>query len=449
VECRTAHALTGREPHLAADEHQALEAHLADCPACRDDLADPLGRALAQTTIELALPPPDFTAKLLQRLPQESPLELARQAKRRQRRQQQILIAGVGGGLVAGVGLGASMQPAWAGTALGLAARGILDIAAVFAGPLLGCLVAIAVLAVLLQRALRQSTTAFTLSAAAFACILVLTLGGLIGATDWAQVTAAPQTAAVATLFQPIQAAGTIQGNVASLWGDIVVDGQVSGHVVSVLGDVTLRPSAIVHGDVLAGSGELRSQSDQVAGVERRGVLGTTIALRAVGNGTEQLSPGVVRGLTGLLGALIMLALAGVVVLLWPQRTIQTSRVLPTRPWLALGTGIIITALLALLTLPLLALLALTVVGLLLVPLLLLLLHLPYIQGLAAVGQALGARLTGNVTTGSALWGVAAQLLVVIGLGLIMPTIGLAAFYLLASLGLGAQLIERRSGWAL
>jgi hypothetical protein len=374
-------------------------------------------------------------------------LELARQATRRQRRQQQILLAGSALVLVAGTGLGMSLQPVWAGTALGLAARAILDIAAVFAGPLLGCLTGIAAIGFLLQRTLRQSTTTFTLGAAAFACMLVLGLGGLIRATDRAQAT--PQTTAVATLFQPIETRGNIQGNVASLWGDIVVDGQVDGQVVSVLGDVTLRPGAQVHGDVLAGSGELQSQSDQIAGVEQRGVLGTTIALRAVGNGTEQLSPEVVRGLTGLLGALIMLALAGIVVLLWPQRTIQTSRVLPARPWLALGTGVLITALLALLTLPLLAFLALTVVGLLLVPLLLLLLHLPYIQGLAAIGQALGERLTGNVTTGSALWGIAAQLLVVIALGLITPTIGILAFYLLASLGLGAQLIERRSGWML
>ena len=80
MDCRTAHTLIAQEEPLGLDEQQALEAHIARCPACRDDVADPMGRALAQTTIELALPPPDFTAKLLQRLPKESPLELVRQA---------------------------------------------------------------------------------------------------------------------------------------------------------------------------------------------------------------------------------------------------------------------------------------------------------------------------------------------------------------------------------
>jgi hypothetical protein len=141
----------------------------------------------------------------------------------------------------------------------------------------------------------------------------------------------------------------------------------------------------------------------------------------------------------------VTLALSALVVMLWPQRTLQTSRVLPRRPWLALSIGVLITGLLALLALPLLALLALTVVGLLAVPLLLMLVHLPYIQGLAAVGQALGRRLTGTVTVGSALWGIAAQLVLVTLLGIFAPLAGLVAFYLLASLGLGAQLLERQA----
>jgi hypothetical protein len=444
VDCRTAHLLIAHEPDLTPEEQRVLQAHRAACPACRDDSADPMGRALAQTTIELALPPPDFTAKLLQRLPQESPLELARQSAQRQRRRRQIYLNGAVGVTAVGILLGVLFTSSWADTALGLAAQSILTIMAAFAVPFLSALAGFVVVAFLLQRVLRQPTTTFALGAAACACLLVLGIGAMLQSTDQTVADRPLQATTVATLLRPIHVSGEVQGDVVSLWGDIQVDGRIGGNVVSVLGNVILMPGARVNGDVLAGSGQIQSQADQVAGVERRGVLGTTIALLAVGEGTEQLSPRVVRGLTGLLGALITLTLAGIVVLLWPQRTIQTSRVLPTRPWLALGIGVLSTALLALLTLPLLALLAVTVVGLLLVPLLLLLLHLPYIQGLAAVGQALGERLTGNATIGSALWGVAAQLVLVISLGLIAPTAGLLVFYLFASLGLGAQLIERR-----
>jgi hypothetical protein len=76
---------------------------------------------------------------------------------------------------------------------------------------------------------------------------------------------------------------------------------------------------------------------------------------------------------------------------------------------------------------------------------LLIVVHLPYVQGLAAVGQALGQRLTGAATLTGALWGVAVQLVLVLGLGIFAPFAGLAAFYLLASLGIGAQVLERRS----
>ncbi|HEY0602376.1 MAG TPA: zf-HC2 domain-containing protein [Herpetosiphonaceae bacterium] len=447
MDCRTAHTLMAHDEPLGPDEQRALEAHLAHCPACHDDFADPMGRALAQTTIELALPPPDFTAKLLQRLPKESPLELARQAERQQRQRQKKWVGGIVVVVAASIALGLGLQSFWSDTALGLAARGILDIVAVFAVPFLGIVVCAALVAFLLQRALRQPTVSFTLGAAALACGLVVASGALFRSLDHSATSPTVQNAAVVTLTEPVRATGDIRGDVVSLWGDIVVDGQVSGNVVSILGDVTLNQGARVAGDVLAGSGEITtSQADQIAGVERRGVPGTP--LRAVGESAEQLSPSLVRGLTGLLGALITLALAGILVLLWPQRTLQTSRILPTRPWLALGIGVLITALLALLTLPVLALLALTVVGLLLVPLLLLVVHLPYVQGLAAVGQALGQRLTGSATIGSALWGVAAQLVVVIGIGLIAPPVGLLIFYLLASLGLGAQLIERQTNWA-
>jgi hypothetical protein len=70
--------------------------------------------------------------------------------------------------------------------------------------------------------------------------------------------------------------------------------------------------------------------------------------------------------------------------------------------------------------------------------------HVPYVIGVAAVGQALGARLTGRPSVGSAIWGIAVQLLVVLVCGLLVPWLGLIVFYTLGSAGLGAALLDMR-----
>jgi hypothetical protein len=56
----------------------------------------------------------------------------------------------------------------------------------------------------------------------------------------------------------------------------------------------------------------------------------------------------------------------------------------------------------------------------------------------------LGARLAGAPTIASALWGIAAQIVIVIALGLLVPTAGLLIFYLFGSAGLGASLLVPR-----
>lgn len=441
MDCRTARALMRQHERTPAEE-QVYEAHLAQCAACHDDAADPMGRALVQTTIEMALPPPDFTAKLLQRLPQQSPLELAQQVARQERRRWRVRL-----GLAATVAvllaiIGFSFQARWAGTAIGLASEAIRTIVVSGVGTVATMIVGAGLIALVLQRLLRQPNTAFGLSAAALACGLVALVGVTAQAGD--QVAGAGN-GAVATVFQPIRTQQPVNGDVVSFWGDITVDSPVSGDVASILGRVTVAPGGQVAGDVFAGTGAIDAPAGAVAGQMLEGP-GTLVLVAVLGDtGTQALSPLLVRSLAGLLGALVTLALSGLVVMLWPQRTLQTSRILPRQPWMALSLGLLITGLLALLALPLLALLALTVVGLLLVPLLLLLVHLPYIQGLAAVGQALGRRLTGSVTVVSSLWGIAAQLLLVTLLGIFAPLAGLITFYLLGSLGLGAQLLDRRS----
>jgi hypothetical protein len=437
VDCRTAHQLMRAD--MPPDKDGDYAAHLRTCAACRDDVADPLSRALVQTTIEMALPPPDFTGKLLSRLPSESPLELEQQAAQRQRRQWIILgliTIGLVGGLTA---IGIASQPVWSNTTLGLIAGVLRDLTAAAVVPLVVMVAGAIVIAFLLQGVLREPTVWRSLGAGGLALGLLVTTA----LTTTLNEQAAASTGA-ATIAAPINAASDVRGNLFSIAGDISVAGAVEGNVASLLGSVTLQPGASVGGDVLAGTGQLTNNDAQISGTLHAGAGSTALGQALVGAGADVASPGAVRSLAAMLGALITLALSALVVMLWPQRTLRTSRVLPTHPWAALGLGVLVTALLALLALPLLALLALTVVGLLLVPMLLMAVHVPYVQGLAAVVQALGRRLTGAATITSALWGVAVQLLVVIGLGLFSPLAGLTAFYLLASIGLGAQLLGRR-----
>jgi len=106
--------------------------------------------------------------------------------------------------------------------------------------------------------------------------------------------------------------------------------------------------------------------------------------------------------------------------------------------------GVLITPVLLLLTGGLTVALAATLVGLVLVPILLLVVHVPYVVGLAAVGQALGAQLTGRPSVGSAIWGMAVQLAAVLVCGLLLPWLGLTVFYILGSAGLGAALLDMR-----
>ncbi|MDP9314224.1 MAG: polymer-forming cytoskeletal protein [Chloroflexota bacterium] len=445
MDCRTAHTRLIGAGELQPDEYQAHQDHLAVCAACRDDQDDPFSRALVQTTRELALPPPDFTAKLMQRLPAEPPLTLAQQsAQRVQRRWQQIGLA-VAAGLSIAVVAGISLQHLWAGTTLGLAADVVLTVAGAAIGPLVTLLGSAVVVTLLLNGVMRRPSVGRALGSAALAALLLLS-GGMVTAMNDAANAAASfaQESTIATVLQPIRVTQAIDGDVASLLGTIVVDGLVRGNVASVAGTVTLAPAARVGGDVLAGIGQIQAAPEQVVGAIRSSTGTLAVGTGWFGASGATVTPNVVRSLSALFGALVTLALAGLAVLLWPQRTLRASHVLPRQPWAALGIGVLITVLLVLLTLPVLALLAATVVGLLLVPLLLLAAHLPYVQGLAAVGQALGYRLTGGATVASALWGVAAQLIVVIGLGIWTPFAGLLTFYLLASLGLGADLLARR-----
>jgi hypothetical protein len=66
------------------------------------------------------------------------------------------------------------------------------------------------------------------------------------------------------------------------------------------------------------------------------------------------------------------------------------------------------------------------------------------VTGIAVVGQLLGSRLVGRPTVAAAIWGIAAQVTVMIALGLLSPLAGLLLFYGLGTLGLGGMLLHTR-----
>lgn len=438
MDCRNARLLMADATSLTPEQQQALRGHLAACAACRDDLADPIGRVLAQTPFGLAAPSSDFTTTLLQRLPPESPVDLWRRERaQRRNRWRRGLIAGALA--LAGLTLlGWLLRGLWRGTTLGLLADGITLVMGESLAPLAVMLGSAAALIWLLRLLLERPTTLNALGSATLAALLLMISATAVGLNDRGNLarSAAP---AIATVAQPIEVAAA-HGPVASLLGDIVVRGPVAGSVVTVAGTARLEPTARVAGDVLAGA---RIEGNgQVAGAIRQSMGGAALGAALLGADAATVSPLALRALAGLAAALLSLALAALLILWWPQRALAISQILPERPWAAFGVGVLLTIALALLALPLLAVLAVTVVGLMLVPPLLLLIHVVYVQGLAAVGQALGRRLTGAATTASALWGIAAQLVVVLLLSLYAPLAGLAAFYLLGSLGLGAQLLQ-------
>ncbi len=444
MDCRTAHAMMAGGPEAPGrPDEQAYQAHVAGCAACRDDVGDPFASVLVSLSSSPVQPPDDFTQRLLARLPAESPLELQRRSAGRARRGRLVVAGAVALVLVAALMAGAMLRPALAGSALGLFTELARQIVAQAAVPLLALLAAAAVTAWLLRFAAREPTALRVFGGAAAAVMLLAAGAGTVMLNDSGAIERGSVDGNTTTLLRGVDVEGTHRGDVLSAWGDILVGGAVNGNVASLAGKVQIDDGT-VQGDVFAGAGGVEDETTAVAGTVFRGPQGLALSNVLRGGGTTTQSPTMVRGVTALIGMLITLALAAVLVMLWPQLTLGASSVLPARPWLALGLGAMLTSLLALLALPLLALLALTVFGVFLVPLLLLAVQLPYVQGVAVVGQALGKRLSGAVTISSAVWGIAAQLVLVAGLALLSPLAGLAAFYLLGSLGLGAWMLWRR-----
>ena len=254
----------------------------------------------------------------------------------------------------------------------------------------------------------------------------------------------------IATTSQAIVVDGEVLGDVTTWGGDITINGHVSGDVVSYSGNVTLGGGAQVDGKVFTVGGTVaRPASAQiVAGQVIAGAPGGSAVFGLIDlfvpSGTEAAAVGpALRGAFGLAGALVLLALATFGTLLWPRRSAVAVAALRTAPWRAAALGALTTLLLALLLLPLGALLAVTLVGMSLLLPLLLVLHLPYVFGLAAMGQLLGRRLFPTLGSLASSGGVLLLLLPLLLVGIVAPAAALVLFYAIAGTGLGAAILSR------
>ena len=258
-------------------------------------------------------------------------------------------------------------------------------------------------------------------------------------------------TGSVATVSQAILIEGIVDGDVTSWSGAITIAGSVGGDVVSYAGPVTIMPGGRVAGHVLASGGELQVPHGAVAGQAIRGAgsgdaLASLLDLFTPASGAGASTIG--RVLFGAALGVLLVAFCLLYIAFWPRRMLIASATLRQLAVRALGLGLLTTVALALSLPPLAAVLIASVIG---VPVLLMILALVlavYIYGLAVLAQWAGERLSVAAGRAQALGDRTIMVAVVLALALatitvVQPFYGVAAFFLLASPGLGAAILSR------
>jgi len=259
-------------------------------------------------------------------------------------------------------------------------------------------------------------------------------------------------TGSVATVSQAIVIEGTVDGDVTSWSGAITIAGSVGGDVVSYAGPVTIMPGGRVAGHVLASGGELQvPPGAAVAGQAIRGAgggdaLASLLDLFTPVSGAGNSAIGRVL-FGGVLGVLLV-AFCLLYIAFWPRRMLITSATLQQLAVRALGLGLLTTIALALSLPPLAAMLISSVIG---VPVLLMMLALVlavYVYGLAVLAQWAGGCLLVAAGRAQGLGGRTLVVALVLAFALatitvMQPLYGVAAFFLLASPGLGAAILSR------
>ena len=442
MECRNIRPLIRRQSELNTAEQRALKDHTAGCGACRDEVTDAATALFAGVGLPLAMPPPGLADDILRRLPRVAPIDIERAAAGRRQVYTRLATAALVVPAVIGAagaiylqqpGLTVAQRLPGLVVPLALAAKALLVATAQPAVTLV--VVLLALLAILLVPRLLSTvgdvpapTRRASLGGAALAvCLLLLNVAVSRGDTG--------------SVRRPITVTD-YAGDVTSLAGDIVVRGDVRGDVVALGGSVVLESGANIHGSALGGNGIEPAGSSRIAQerVTGFGPLGAEAA--GTGGSSSATSSAFVTRLAAVLAVGITVVLAGLAVVAWPGRhLVRAASNLRQFPLRAVALGLLSAAALVVVALSGTVALAATIGGLVLVPALLLLAHLPFVAGIAAVGEFLGDQLTGRPSIVGSLWGVGLQLLVVVLLGLLLPAAGMLSFYLLASAGLGGALL--------
>lgn len=244
-----------------------------------------------------------------------------------------------------------------------------------------------------------------------------------------------------------------VEGNVIAWGGDVEIAGEVEEDVVAFGGNVYLAETARVNGDLMVFGGE--SQLEEGAVVRGQQVLNTTGWAWSqwhiwpwrgfpVGRPGEFLTALFWQGLRVTLETLLMAALAGILVVLWPQGAARVGRSAVKVPLASFGMG-------------LLTLLAATVIGIVLILTLclspigvavLLALVVAVFFGRLSLGILLGERVVAALTART----VAPFWVAALGGGLItlllrlldlVPCLGWALGLLVTCVGLGAVVLTR------
>ena len=444
MECREARRFITQLSLLGEPERSQMLAHVQLCAACRDEVELAGQDPLAGISLPLAMPPPHLARRVMLQLPAASPLEIAARQRRIFRLYRYAAAAGLcalivvalaGFILVQLAGLRAADVAGGIALPLVLAAKALLI---ALGKPWLAVIAALIMLtAPLLAR--RHMLAAprgwFTLATRP-----AMVGGALVALLLSANAVAQPQ--GISTITTPVVVSQTAAGHVTSIAGDITIRGEVAGDVIALAGDVVLEAGAHVRGSVFSGAGPVERARATVDQAVIDGMAPLPVVAQVAGTTP---SPAVAAGgatrIVALLGALTTLALAAIVVVAWPQVPLSARSYLLRAPLRALALGTLATLALLALAAGGTVLLAASVVGVLLVPVLLLLLHIPYIAGVAAIGETLGNVLTGQASISSALWGIAVQIVVVLALGLMAPALALLLFYVAGTVGLGGVLL--------
>lgn len=444
MECRDARSLIARYDHLTAEERQRLDRHLQTCLACADELEDSSWRLLP-VDLPMAQPPTGLANSIIARLPALSPLDLATRQRARLQNYRRLglgvaflvpMLALAGVSTLQFPNTPAADRLSGLSLVLGLGAKAVLI---VLGQPWVTALLLFALSMIVVVRFLPIARTLHPL----------LRSGMLVGALLGIFVLLGNAVAVHAdrgTVLAQIDVQGIVSGDISSLAGNIDVNGEVYGDVVALTGQVKLGPSAHIHGSVLSAAGGVLPNNSQIDQAVVNGPSQSPLA--AIGAANTSVSVVQAGWLLGMIAACAMLLFAAFVVVVWPQGSAQASAYLSRFPLQSFAFGVLITVALLGIAGGLSVIFAATIGGVLLVPIIILVLHLPYILGVAAVGEAFGLKLTGRPSLGGAIWGIAAQLLVVVAVGLLAAQGALIVFYLLASAGLGGLFLVRSHNYA-